>query len=66
MASRRLELGHLGKPKALLGALDLLQVCILSGWDIPPYIAGQILGFSGKVQHLYSLAIHVKYRTTLR
>lgn len=54
------------KPKALLGALDLLQVCILSGWDIPPYIAGQILGFSGKVQHLYSLAIHVKYRTTLR
>jgi hypothetical protein len=59
-----LHLGHLGKPDALLG--DLLQVCIRSGWDIPPYIAGQILGFSGKGQHLYSLTIHVKYRTALR
>jgi hypothetical protein len=26
------------------GVLDLLQVCILSGWDMPLYIAGGLLG----------------------
>jgi hypothetical protein len=42
-----------GKRNALLaiavgglssGVLDLLQVCILSGWDMPLYIAGGLLG----------------------
>jgi hypothetical protein len=58
--------GPSGEAGRSIGALDLLQVCILSGWDIPPYIAGQTLGFSGKGQHLYSLTIQVKYRTALR
>jgi hypothetical protein len=51
------HLGNLQKPEALsaiavagrgVGALNLLQVCILSGWDIPPYIAGRLLAFSGR------------------
>lgn len=45
--------GSLGKRNALLaiavgglvaGALDLLQACILFGWDIPLAIAGGLLG----------------------
>jgi hypothetical protein len=45
--------GSLGKRNALLaiavgglvaGALDLLQACILFGWDIPLSIAGGLLG----------------------
>src|SRR3982074_2444177 len=48
--------GPLGKRNALLaigvggaiaGTLDLLQACILFGWDIPLAIAGGLLGREG-------------------
>ena len=60
-----------GKRSALLaiavgglasGVLDLLQVCILSGWDIPLFIAGGLLGpkaFQGGVgTYVLGIVLH--------
>jgi len=65
-------LGPLGKSSALLaiavgglvaGALDLLQACILFGWDIPLSIAGGLLGpqaFHGGVG-TYALGVFLHF-----
>src|SRR5712671_3324368 len=63
--------GPLGKRNALLaiavgggiaGTLDLLQACILFGWDIPLVIAGGLLGrqaFHGGVgTYVLGVALH--------
>jgi Na+/alanine symporter len=64
-------LGLLGKRSALLaiavggltaGTLDLLQACILFGWDIPLVIAGGLLGrqafHGGAGTYLLGVCLH--------
>jgi hypothetical protein len=63
--------GHLGRRSALLaiavgggiaGTVDLLQACILFGWDIPLAIAGGLLGrgaFNGGAgTYILGIALH--------
>src|ERR1700749_1945796 len=64
--------GPLGKRSALLaigvggfvaGTIDLLQACILFGWDIPLSIAGGLLGkqaFAGGAA-IYTLGVFLHY-----
>jgi len=42
--SRRNALLSIGVGGAIAGTIDLLQACILFGWDIPLAIAGGLLG----------------------